>query len=66
MNDKYILHITTVEPETLRRMRRAIQHNRRGIGLLGVGMIFLAAVTEWQEARIMRLMENTHRDEMAG
>ena len=66
MNDKYILHITTVEPETLRRMRRAIRHNRRGIGLLFVGMSFLAAVTAWQEARIMRLMENTHRDEMAG
>ena len=62
MNDKYILHITNVEPE----MRRAIRHNRRGIGLLCVGMSFLAAVTAWQEARIMRLMENTHRDEMAG
>ena len=66
MNDKYILHITTVEPETLRRMRRAIRHNRRGIGLLCVGMSFLAAVMAWQEERIMRLMENTHRDEMAG
>ena len=66
MNDKYILHITTVEPETLRRMQRAIRHNRRSIGLLCVGMSFLAAVTAWQEARIMRLMENTHRDEMAG
>lgn len=66
MNDKYILHITTVEPETLRRMRRAIRHNRRSIGLLCVGISFLAAVAAWQEERIMRLMENTHRDEMAG
>lgn len=66
MNDKYILHITIVEPGTLCRIRRAIRHNRRSIGLLFVGMSFLAAVMAWQEARIMRLMENTHRDEMAG
>ena len=66
MNDKYILHITTVEPETLRRMRRAIRHNRRGIGLLCAAISFLAAVTAWQEARIARLMENKNRDETAG
>lgn len=66
MNDKYILHITTVEPKTLRRMRRAIRHNRRGIGLLCAAISFLAAVTAWQEARIARLMENKNRDETAG
>ena len=66
MNDRYILHITNVEPKTLRRMRRAIRHNRRGIGLLCAAISFLAAVTAWQEARLARLMENKNRDETAG
>ena len=63
MNDKYILHITNVDPKTLRRMRRAIRNNRRSTSLLCAAIGLLTAVVALQEARIARL-EN--KDETAG